>query len=146
MGWSRTQSNVTLSSAEAELYALIKCSAELLGVRNMMRDRGRDSCGIVYADSSAALAIAKRKGAGKLRHINVSSLWIQEKQDAKELMLRKVPGTENPADMMTKYLDRTCIDKCMGYLSQDRADGRAKSGLEVQGADPAGSARATSAE
>ena len=24
MGWSRTQSNVTLSSAEAELYALIK--------------------------------------------------------------------------------------------------------------------------
>ena len=61
-------------------------------------------------------------------------------------MLRKVLGTENPADMMTKYLDRTCIDKCMGYLSQDRADGRAKSGLEVQGADPAGSARATPAE
>ena len=61
-------------------------------------------------------------------------------------MLRKVLGTENPADMMTKYLDRTCIDKCMGYLSQDRADGRAKSGLEVQGADHAGSTGATQAE
>ena len=37
--------------------------------------------------------------------------------------------------MMTKYLDRTCIDKCMKYLSQERADGRAKSGLEVQGGE-----------
>ena len=57
-----------------------------------------------------------------------------------------VLGTQNPADMMTKYLDRTCIDKCMKYLSQDRADGRAKSGLEVQGADHAGSTGAAPAE
>ncbi|MDA8584432.1 hypothetical protein N9L68_09345, partial [bacterium] len=98
--WSRTQSNVTLSSAEAKLYALIKCSAELLGARNMMRYWGRDRCGVVYADSSAALAVAKRNGAGELRHINVSSLWIQEKQDAKELTLRRVLGTDNPADIM----------------------------------------------
>ena len=28
--WSRTQNHVTLSSAEAELIALVKCSAELL--------------------------------------------------------------------------------------------------------------------
>ena len=75
-GWSRTQSNVTLSSAEAELYALIKCSAELLGIRNMMRYWGVDSSGVVYADSSAALAIANRKGAGKLRHINITASWI----------------------------------------------------------------------
>ena len=60
-------------------------------------------------------------------------------------MLRKVLGTENPADMMTKYLDRTCLDKCMKYLSQDRADGRAKSGLEVQGADHANSTGANPA-
>ena len=82
-GWSRTQSNVALSSAEAELYALIKCSAERLGARNCMRDWGRERCGIVYADSSEALAIAKRKGSGKRRHINVSALWDPEKQDAK---------------------------------------------------------------
>ena len=69
-----TQNHVTLSSAEAELYAMVKCTAELLGIRSMLRDFGADSSGVVYADSSAALAIAKRKGAGKLRHINVNSL------------------------------------------------------------------------
>merc|ERR1711981_257418 len=39
-GWSRTQNHVTLSSAEVELIALVKCSAELLGMRNVMRDWG----------------------------------------------------------------------------------------------------------
>ena len=37
-GWSITQSNVTTRSAEAELIALVKCSAELLGIRSMLRD------------------------------------------------------------------------------------------------------------
>ena len=108
-GRSRTQSNVTQSSAEAELYALVRCSAELPGMRNMMRDWGADRSGVVHADSSAALAIAKSKGAGKQRHINVSSLWIREKQDVKELELRNVLGKENLADMMTKCLALSLI-------------------------------------
>ena len=61
-GWARTQNHVTLSSAEAELIALVKCSAELMGIRSMLKDYGVESGGVVYADSSAALAIAKRKG------------------------------------------------------------------------------------
>ena len=132
-GWARTQNHVTMSSAEAELVALVKCTAELLGVRSMMRDWGQESNRVVYADSSAALAVAKRKGAGKLRHINVSSLWIQERQDREDLELRKVLGTQNPADLMTKYLTRESTDKCMGYMSQERLAGRAEAGLQVQG-------------
>ncbi len=132
-GWARTQNHVTLSSAEAELVALVKCSAELLGMRSLMRDFGVESTGVVYADSSAALAIAKRKGVGKLRHINISSLWIQEKQDLKELELRKVLGTDNPADMMTKHLPRASLDRCMTQLNQHRVCGRAKTSLNIQG-------------
>ena len=132
-GWSRTPNHVTLSSAEAELIALVKCSAELLGIRSAMSDFGAESNGVVYADSSAALAIANRKGAGKLRHINISTLWIQEKQDCHQLELRKVLGTHNPADLMTKYLTRTVIDTHLQFMSHQRADGRAKAGLKVQG-------------
>ena len=43
--WSRTQNNVTLSSAEAELYAMVKCTAELPGIKSMMRDWGRHKSG-----------------------------------------------------------------------------------------------------
>ena len=83
--------------------------------------------------SSAALAIARRKGAGKMRHINVNSLWIQERQNEKDLELRKALGTENPADLMTKYLARQPLDKCMLQLNQHRTLGRAKASLDIQG-------------
>ena len=36
--WSRTQDSVTLSSAEAELVALGKLAAEVLGMRSMMME------------------------------------------------------------------------------------------------------------
>ena len=72
----------------------------------MFRDWGASMTCNLYADSSAALAIAKRKGAGKLRHNNVSALWIQNIQDREGASYMKVLGTANPADLMTKYLTR----------------------------------------
>ena len=100
----------------------------------MMRDWGQEYTGLLFADSSAALAIAKRKGAGKLRHINVSALWIQDLQDKEGTVFKKVLGTENPADLMTKYLTREKIDGCLGLLHQERLEGRADRGLNIQGA------------
>ena len=49
--------NVTLSSAESELYAMVKCAAELIGIKSMMHDWGRDKSGTSYVDSNAALGI-----------------------------------------------------------------------------------------
>ena len=131
-GWSRTQNHVTLSSAEAELIALVKCTQECMGVQSMFRDWGGQVSCTLYADSSAALAIAKRKGAGKLRHINVSALWIQDIQDREGAEYVKVLGTENPADLMTKHLARDKIDKNMSIIGQAFQSGRAEKGLEMQ--------------
>ena len=36
--WSRTQGTVALSSAEAELHAMVKTSSELLGILSMLND------------------------------------------------------------------------------------------------------------
>ena len=119
-GWARIQNHVTTSSAVAELVALVKCSAELFGARSMMRDFGIEKSCVVYADSSAALAIAKRKGAGKLRHINIANLWVQEKEDRGDIGYEKVLGSDNPADLMTKYLTRSVMDTHLQYLSQRR--------------------------
>ena len=43
-------------------------------------------------------------------------------------------GTNNPADMMTKYLARMPLDGCMMQLNQHRVTGRAQAGLNIQGA------------
>ena len=134
-GWSRTQNHVTMSSAEAERIALVKCTSECMGIQSMFRDWGCNMKCNLYADSSAALAIAKRKGAGKLRNINVSALWIQDVQDREGAEYMKVLGTENPADLMTKYLTREKIDNAVDRMSQVLQEGRAKSSLDIQGQD-----------
>ena len=91
--WSRTQDSVTLSSAEAELVTLSKLAMEMLGVRSMASEwHMMDGCAAskLFVDASAALSIAKRLGAGKMRHVNVKTLWLQEKAVQLELDYVKV--------------------------------------------------------
>ena len=94
--WSRTQQFVTLSSAEAELVGMTKLIAEMIGLRQLSFEWGRPVQGHVYADSTAALAIAKRKGSGKLRHINVGLLWVQERKAQDVIDFGKVEGRSIP--------------------------------------------------
>ena len=54
----RQQRVVALSSAEAELYAMVAASAETLAIMAYARDLGMTLGGEVYADSSAALGIS----------------------------------------------------------------------------------------
>ena len=80
--WSRTQDAILFSSVEVESVALGKLAIEVLGVRSMCEEwKLSDAVQVSdpYADASAALSIAKRQGAGKLRHKNVKSVWLQEK-------------------------------------------------------------------
>ena len=132
-GWSRTQGSITLSSAEAELVAMCKLSAELIGVMTMMKEWGHTYEGYVYADSSAALAIAKRKGSGKLRHINIGLLWIQEKRERSEFASEKIKGEKNPADLLTKHVNSSKVEEHTGRVSGQWREGRAATGLKVQG-------------
>ena len=103
--WSGTQRVIALSSGEAEFYAMVKGSSVGLGLVAMLKEFGMnqrikikseniDESGFeVRTDASAAEGIAKRKGIGKIRHIDVSQLWIQEKVAEGVIRIVKVKGT-----------------------------------------------------
>ena len=55
-------------------------------------------------DASAAIGVAKRSGVGKLRHLHVCFLWLQEQVKLGNIILHKIPGDQNTADIYTKYL------------------------------------------
>ena len=131
--WSRTQDAITLSSAEVELVALGKVAMEILGVRSMSEEWKLSSASQtsqLFADASAALSIAKRQGAGKMRHINVKSLWLQEKAVRSLLTYNKIKGEDNPSDGLTKHVKKELIDKYLKTenltIRQDRADASLK--------------------
>ena len=45
-----------------------------------------------------------------MRHIEIRYLWLQQEVREGKLKVRKVPGIENPADLMTKVLHRKEIE------------------------------------
>ena len=129
--WSSTQKTIALSSGEAELTALVKCSCEVIGILQLAADLDEEREGHVYVDSTAALGVVHRKGAGKLRHVRVGQLWVQEKQEQGELRYRKVKGTENPADALTKAMTRGEMEKYLSMLEIETRMGRADKGLHM---------------
>ena len=129
--WCSTQKFVTLSSAEAELMAAVRATTEAIGIAQLAESWGVGATASVFVDSSAALAIVARRGNGKLRHVKVGHLWIQEKANAGEIVYRKVRGECNPADLMTKHLPAHRVAELSRQLSQTRALGHAKARLAL---------------
>ena len=70
----------------------------------------------VLTDSTAAKGIASRRGLGKVRHIEVNQLWVQEKVANGDIELNNVGTGENLADSLTKHVDNenisaTCVHR-----------------------------------
>ena len=105
--WSTNQAVVALSSGEAECYGLVKAASVALGIRCIGEDLGMRFLGkiCIRADASAAIGIANRVGIGKVRHIEVNQLWLQEKVYEGKMEIVKVRSEENMADALTKALD-----------------------------------------
>ena len=101
--WSSTQPSVALSSGEAEFYGVVRGAGQGLGYKALLRDFGLEPPFRVWTDSSAALGICSRQGLGKLRHLDIHTLWVQQAVRSKRLVMKKVSGEENPADLLTKH-------------------------------------------
>ena len=69
-----------------------------MGVRSILEDLGVSLKIRVRTDASAAKGIASRRGLGKVRHIEVNQLWLQDKVSTGEIEIMKVKGTGNLAD------------------------------------------------
>ena len=61
---------------------------------------------VVLSDANAGIGIASRQGCGRLKHLEVKWLWVQEKVSEKALRLRRHPTETNIADPATKYLSK----------------------------------------
>ena len=88
-----------------------KGEAEAMGSRSILEDLGIARKIRLSEDSSAAKGIADRTGLGKVRHIEVNQLWIQEKVKNKEFEIRRVKGLDNLADALTKHVDGEDVQK-----------------------------------
>ena len=115
--WAQTQTTVALSSAEAELGGICRGASQGLGLVALAKDLNIDMKLDVRTDATAAIGVCRRRGLGKIRHLAVADLWVQEKVRLKEFTLTKVPGDVNPADLLTKHVDRRLLEKHLRTLN-----------------------------
>ncbi|CAE7208532.1 unnamed protein product [Symbiodinium sp. CCMP2592] len=94
------------SSGDAEIRGVSRAAREAVFLRELAEKDFALACGLprLWADSAASIGAAKRIGPGsKLRHLEVAEFYVQGALRAKLLELRKVKGTENPANFATKH-------------------------------------------
>ena len=125
-GRSSTQTVIALSTGEAELYAINKSAASGLGAQSLLRDLGVKLDVRVYTDATTGKSMASRRGLGKVRHIAVNELWIQEHVQNKTVSLVKIRNQLNPSDLLTKYLTKAQVQTIMEHIQNKFEIGRPK--------------------
>ena len=135
-----------LSSAElGRGRVLRRCGRRFAGTWAPVRREGigglvDDMVIEMSTDSSGAKAFASRRGLGRIRHVEVRWLWLQQAVADGRFRVSKVLGTQNPADVLTKYKNlREYVEqlKRVGVGVVERASGKAgrseKDGIPAHG-------------
>lgn len=108
---------------EAELYGIAMGAAQSLDTLSFKR-YGLACRHQVRSDATAAIGICRRTGLGKIRHLDCTDLWIQEAIRSKKFTINKADGILNPADVLTKYVDKQGLEVAMKHLGMPRLEGR----------------------
>ena len=85
-------------------------------MQNLLKDLGWSLQIRIHSDATAAIGICRRKGLGKIRHLATTDLWIQDKVRSRQLELVEILGTENPADVRTKYVNRQAMEAALSRI------------------------------
>ncbi len=85
-------------------------------MQSVAADLGYELSLRVWVDSTAARAVASRTGLGKVRHLEVRYLWVQEALKGGRLQIKKVPGVDNPANVATKGLGEADATRLLGSV------------------------------
>ena len=131
--WSKTQAVIAKSSAEAELYAVVRGGTEGLGMLTLtlLTDLGLGKRMQLHLDASAAKSIVGRQGLSKARHVDVNVFWLQETCARKLIPLKKVAGKDHGSDMLTKNLTSAKLDKNLTIMHTQSRKGRSEKAAKL---------------
>ena len=129
--WSKTRATRALSSAEAELHAVVRATSEGIGIENVMKDFGRNMGVCILTDASAASGIVRRRCGTSAPLL----LLVQDKSESKEVKHSTIEGSRNPADLLAKHLSGTDMHRFVCRMGTEYRDGHDDQGLSIHCVD-----------
>jgi hypothetical protein len=109
MSRSATQEYVALLSVESEGKAAVQCAQDMIYAnKNVLESLGLEIelSMVMQVDNKGTVDAVNGYSVGvRMRHVNIKQCFLRELKEAKVLIVKWIPGSENQADMFTKNLD-----------------------------------------
>ena len=119
-----TQKITAQSSGESEFYAIGTASCDALYSKHILEELFRLEFHIrLLSDSSAARAMSKRQGVGKVRHLDIKMLFIQRLVKEKQLVIEAIATQKNRSDIGTKHHPRERLEYLRSKIGLAKIDG-----------------------
>ena len=130
----RTQSAIALSSCESELHAANSIMCESIHLTQLPKFLVNDSSPKnsnavmqkLFVDSSSAQAFIQRAGVGRMKHISIRMMFLQQLLRDQQFSLCRIPTKHNPADLNTKRSSkerRMYLGELIGLYQEEKGGG-----------------------
>jgi hypothetical protein len=124
VGWrSKRQPTVALSTMEAELMAGCDATKQMKWLRQLLSDLHvpLDGATPIWCDNQGAIAASANPGQhDKRKHMDLRANYVLENVRAGSVVFRYIRTDENPADTLTKSLNRIKSEKCSATMGMQR--------------------------
>ena len=115
--FSKKQSSIALSTAEAEYVVVASCCTQLLWMRQILQDI-QIKCSppiSILCDNTSAISISKNHIIhSKAKHIHIKYHFLRKQVLEQKVKLESVPSKEQVVDIFTEPLPREAFE----YLRQ----------------------------
>ena len=121
---SKKQGAVTLSSTEAEYYALSECAQEAIFTQNLLMELTKiKQTAIIYEDNLGAIFLTKNHQVSqRTKHIDIRQHFLRDLVEDKLLEVRFVRSENNSSDITTKNTPQDLHEKHTTKLKQGKLD------------------------
>ena len=118
--YSRTQRSVSMSSTEAEYFALCTVVKDLLFFRDLLRDLGvqLDAPTRIATDNKSVIDLSFDAVAfKKTKHILRAAEFVRDLAARRVIQVHWIAGSNNPADLLTKPFPLVTFRKLLALLN-----------------------------
>ena len=103
--FSKKQTCIALSTAEAEYVAAAACAQELINIKGLLHGFKVKNETILFCDNKSSIIMTKsNENSKRAKHIDIKNHFLKDLVQRKEIFVDYVPTDQNLADMLTKAL------------------------------------------
>lgn len=107
------QKVVTLSTTEAELYAITQCAQEMIFVMNVLESMEllvKKPMTLFCDNKGAVLLTHNWSVGGRTRHVEVRQYFLRDLKEMKILLCEWISGKQIASDIFTKNVDKATLE------------------------------------